>query len=631
MCGIVGYIGDGLPHEFLGRLLFSMERRGPDGDGRYVQGSLHMGMRRLSIIDLEHGWQPLKSADGNVIAFQNGEIYNFKALKSELEASGFNFKTESDTEVLAHGYVRWGISGLLNRLDGMFAIALFDRFLNKLHLARDRFGEKPLFYSHGHKVFGYGSTLLAVASMPWCSGDIDITSLERYLALHYVPGDRTIFQNIHQLLPGERLEYDLDSGTFSRERYYVPELTFDKSTSEDELASLIEESVASRLIADVPVGVFLSGGVDSSVIAAIAARKNSRIATFSMGFSDQAFDESKVAAHVAAHIGSEHHSFMFGDVDFPALLKEVAASMDTPVGDQALLPVFWLSREAKNYVTVVLSGEGGDEVFGGYSYYEPFARAENVNQASSIRRWRESVAGLWRKPRFLSEGTLTTPSGFPLMIGEKERAALLCGKRAGADTWEKGFLQWLEAGDSRLLRATAADLGSWLPDDLLVKLDRMTMAHSLEGRAPYLCAKVVEAGLSLDCAQRYDGESKIALRNIAKRYLPMEVVGRRKQGFCLPMKQWLLDWFTAHGGARNYFRSRPVPNVDEQTLLRMVDWDIEHRIIRDRFIFAIVLFAEWWREFSAQRDTILAGAPALDRKFQVNGLDARDESVRPNI
>lgn len=615
MCGIVGYFGDGLCSSLLDRLLSSMERRGPDGEGRFVDGSLHMGMRRLSIIDLAHGWQPFESAGGNVIAFQNGEIYNFKALRRALEADGATFHTNSDTEVIAHGYARWGIRKLLSNLDGMFALAIFDKVEQKLHLARDRFGEKPLFYSRGPGVFGYGSTLLSVASMPWVKDDFDPLSLNRYLAVHYVPGDRTIFKDIQQLLPGERLEFDIRRQQVFRQRYYTPNLTRQSNLSEDELAATIEEAVESRLISDVPVGVFLSGGIDSSVIAAIAAKKNSRIATFSMGFPEVDFDESKVAADVARHIGSEHHSFIFNENNFPVLMKEVAASMDTPVGDQALLPVYWLSKEAKNYVTVVLSGEGGDEVFGGYSYYQKFYNALRAQSKTPVQKLIQIAERFWSKESFLSEKLLATPSGFPLMIGEKDRAALLEGHCRGSDAWEQDFLGWLSNAKDSLQRATAADLGSWLADDLLVKLDRMTMAHSLEGRAPYLSANVVEAGLSLNPESRYASESKVALRSIAKRYVPADVVNRPKQGFCLPMKQWLLDWFDLHGGVRPYFKARPIPSIKIDVLCNMIEWDVQHGIVRDRFVFAIVMFAEWWSEFATQRDRVRSNAATASERY----------------
>jgi asparagine synthase (glutamine-hydrolysing) len=347
MCGIVGYVGAGLEPAILDNLLDSMRHRGPDGDGVYHDGSVHMGMRRLSIIDLAQGWQPLMSRDGAVVAFQNGEIYNYKELRSELEAHGRVFKTHSDTEVLAHGYAQWSIEGLLARVDGMFAIAIYDRDRHELHLARDRFGEKPLFYASGAACFAYGSTVLATSAFPWVSDTIDPVALDRYLALHFVVGDRTILADVRQLLPGERLSLNVKTFSLSRQRYYAPPITVPRAVTSDELVSALENAVESRMVADVPVGIFLSGGLDSPLIAALAARRDPDIATFSIGFNDRSVDESEHARAVAKHIGSRHHSFTFDQGDFARLLPEVAATLDIPIGDQALLPAHWLSKEAR--------------------------------------------------------------------------------------------------------------------------------------------------------------------------------------------------------------------------------------------------------------------------------------------
>lgn len=609
MCGIVGFYGDGISSSLLDRLLSSMENRGPDGEGRFEDGSLHMGMRRLSIIDLAHGWQPLLSAAGDVIAFQNGEIYNFKELRHALEKDGFIFQTNSDTEVIAHGYARWGIDTLLQKIDGMFAIAVFDKRSQTLHLARDRFGEKPLFYTYGAGTFGYGSTLLSVASMPWVELDFDPLSLSRYLAVHYVPGNKTMFKDISQLLPGERLEFNMQEQSVVRKLYYTPDLSQQSSVSDDELSSIIEDAVKSRLMADVPVGVFLSGGIDSSIIAACAAKISGNISTFSMGFRDGDFDESETAAEVARLIGSRHHSFMFDAGNFPVLLKSVAASMDTPIGDQAMLPIYWLSKEARKHVKVVLSGEGGDEVFAGYSYYEKFRQVNNRNRfPESLLAY---VSRLFSEERFLIESSFSTPSGFPLILGERERIALLGSESLDLDAWEQQFFDWLNKAQGKLLRATSADIRSWLTDDLLVKLDRMTMAHSLEGRAPFLSRTVVEAGLSLRPKERFGIESKVALRRVARRFLPEGIVRRPKQGFCLPMKQWLVDWFAMYGGVASYFNARAIPLINNEILCRMVEWEVEHGIPRDRFVFAVVLLAEWWLEFKSQRDLISGSGEAL--------------------
>ena len=368
MCGIAGLIGIHANEEILGKMLEKQFHRGPDGEGRHHEQGLAIGMRRLSIIDLEHGWQPLMSRKGRVLAFQNGEIYNYKKLKKELELLGYHFTTQSDTEVLAHGYDAWGFDKLLKRIDGMYAIAILDRDSRVLHLARDRFGEKPLFYSAFSGQFAYASSLRSIAILPWFDNSIDPYGLDRYLALHYIPGEHTIFKHARRLLPGCSISVSIDNplpngASPKYNRYYRIPLKTPFPVSQEELNCEVENAVCSRLVADVPVGVFLSGGIDSSIIAALAARENPRISTYSIGFPGHSGDESIHAEAVAKHIGTKHQTFYFDSSKFHELLPQVATALDEPIGDQATLPLFWLCREASLEVKVVLSGEGGDELF----------------------------------------------------------------------------------------------------------------------------------------------------------------------------------------------------------------------------------------------------------------------------
>ncbi|MDP9132942.1 MAG: asparagine synthase (glutamine-hydrolyzing), partial [Nitrospirota bacterium] len=316
----------------LARMLATMETRGPDGSGQFIEADIVMGMRRLAVIDVKGGGQPLLSQDGQVVAFQNGEIYNHVELRHELERSGVVFRTTSDTEVLAHGYDHWGMDGLLAKLDGMYAIAILDRQSHRLHLARDRFGEKPLYYSATTRRFAYSSNTRALALLPWVDRDIDVGSVDRYLALHYVPGRRTILRGIQRVLPGERLTISLQSFHISHERYYRPPVGPIESVDSRTLLSRIESAVTSRLVSDVPVGVFLSGGIDSSIVAAVAAQHHPAIDTFSMGFKDARCDESHHAEVVARAIGSSHHHFTFDETAFHELLPMVVEGLDEPIG-----------------------------------------------------------------------------------------------------------------------------------------------------------------------------------------------------------------------------------------------------------------------------------------------------------
>ena len=302
-----------------------------------------------------------------------------------------------------------------------------------------------------------------------------------------------------------------------------------------------------------------------------------------MGFHSGDYDESPFARQVAAAVGSRHHHFVFDDRSFRDLLPEVAAALDEPVGDQALLPLYWLCREARRHVTVALAGEGADEIFGGYGYY------------------REALRGGDGASRLFHNAEPVTPSGFPLLTHAAERARLCGGASAAGDEWERDLLRWLDTAADGLQRATAADLATWLPDDLLVKFDRMSMAHGLEGRAPYLQRRLAEMGLQLPAAERIRGDVvKVALRRVAARWLPADILERGKHGFILPMESWLRQWFEAQDGPAEYFRAAAVPGLDAQAATALAGADLQRGVARPRLLFALVALAEWHRAFVLQ-------------------------------
>lgn len=589
MCGIAGILSRDATEQQLDAMLQRIYHRGPDGDGRHVESGLMLGMRRLSIIDVEHGWQPLSSRGGRVLAFQNGEIYNHAALRRELEGLGYRFETRSDTEVLAHGYDAWGLARLLQRIDGMYAIALYDRDRRKLHLARDRFGEKPLFYMQGRRCLAFASSVKALAVLPWFDRSVDPLALDRYLAMHYVPGERTIFSAVRRLLPGSVMSLDVDNPRAEPRRYYQLPLRQPRAVPLEEISAAVEQAIRSRLVADVPVGVFLSGGIDSSIIAAVAVQENPHISTYSIGFPDSLVDESVHAEAVARHVGSHHQTFHFDSGRFVELLPEVAAALDEPIGDQATLPLFWLCREASKSVTVVLSGEGGDELFGGYSYYRPFAAPA----------WPGSLSWLLEQRRvqaLLEDGE--TASGFPLLAGPGERAEMLTVRPSGTSSWETDTSAWLDTAHDPLQRACAADVAGWLPDDLLVKLDRIGMAQSLEGRAPFLTPRLADLAINLDPAQRIAGDvTKVALRQVARRLLPADIIDRPKQGFVLPMRRWLKEWFDSRGPVDAYVAQAGFPGLDAAVVGRLIRADVADGVKRERLLFSLVVLIEWWKNF----------------------------------
>ncbi|WP_199624289.1 asparagine synthase (glutamine-hydrolyzing) [Paenibacillus alkalitolerans] len=608
MCGIVGIIDlekDSIPVDFLTAMNQVMYNRGPDGEGHFFEKNIGMAMRRLSIIDLEGGWQPFYSRNQEVVAFQNGEIYNYRVLKQELESAGYVFKSHSDTEVLAHGYTHWGFRGMLERVDGMYAIAIYDRSKRELYLARDRFGEKPLYYCYAHGKFAYASDMLALAALPWVTDDINYTAMARYLALHYIPGDTTLFKSISKVLPGQYAVIALDNPVPQLDWYYKLNGKKAQQRSDDELLKILDAAVESRLIADVPVGVFLSGGLDSSIVAALAARKQPNICTFSMGFDSHSHDESEYASLVAKSIGSEHFNFIFNENSFIDLLPKVAYSLDEPIGDQALLPLFWLCQEARKHVTVALAGEGADEVFAGYGYYRNFLQQKS---------WKDKLK-VWLGRSTDNEELLQcvvnnpvpiTPSGFPLLTDIDGRERLLPNLSIRqVDTWETDLMALLNTSSNKLQRASLADLYTWLPDDLLVKFDRMAMVHSLEGRAPFLAPQVVESGLYLSDNQRITREtSKVALRKVATKILPPEILDRPKQGFVLPMRKWISQWFEANGNFETYFRGKTVPGLNVDETIRIIREDMNKGIQRERLLFALIMLVEWYESFMQRKSEV---------------------------
>ena len=547
-----------------------------------------MSMRRLSIIDLEGGGQPLYSEDGQIAAMQNGEIYNYKELRHQLERGGHIFQTMSDTEVLAHGYEQWGIRGLLERLDGMYALAIADSRTRRLYLARDRFGEKPLYYHSSPDRFVYSSQLLTAAAYPGVETDWDQKGLAWYLALHFVPGDETVWQGMRKLQPGHFLTVDWDSAQFSIQQYWRLHETGEQDCDAGDILEAVDRAVRSRMVADVPVGIFLSGGLDSSVLAALAVRQSPHLATFSMGFAAATHDERPFAQQVADHLGTTHHHYEFGHDAFRELLPQVVSAMDEPVGDQAMLPLFWLCREAANEVTVVLSGEGADEIFGGYDYYP---RASGMTQLG----WRQRIKNWLRRDRKLKllQSNGTTPSGFPLLTNESERRGWVgLNREIVHGHWHSEMIAGWSATSDPLRRACLADIETWLAEDLMMKLDKMAMAHSLEGRAPYLCPRLAQMAFNMPAKRKLDDESnKIALREIAHRLLPRSISQRRKQGFVLPMRQWLADFLSSE--SIDQITSTASIGLDAVRVAAYLSAESRSGVVRERLTYAVIVLAKW--------------------------------------
>jgi asparagine synthase (glutamine-hydrolysing) len=553
VCGIAGIADRAGPDPAaLAAMSAALVHRGPDAAGSAVDGPVALAARRLAIIDLEHGDQPIATEDGRVTVVQNGEIYNHAELRSGLR--GHRFRTRCDTEVLGHLYEEHGI-GFLERLRGMFALALWDREQRTLLLARDPFGIKPLFWSARDGRLAFASELTALARLPGFSRELDPDALEAYLAFNSIPAPLTAFRAARKLPPGHWLTWR--DGRIETGRWARPAPVPASDVRRDGMRALASEardrlrdSVRAHLVSDVPVGVLLSGGIDSSAITALAAEESgSRVRTFSVGFEERSFDELARARLVAERYGTDHHELVLKP-DVAAELPAIAAATDEPLGDSSALPTYLVSRLAAGHVKVVLSGEGGDELFGGYQTYvadrlaprlgriahalEPLTRVlPSSNRRVSLDYRLKRFAGAAHLP------ALDAHHGWKEIFAPDVRAELL--SRRGADPLAVYRERWSETeGAEPLARLQDVDLGIYLVDDLLVKADRMSMAHSLETRVPFLDRAVAELALALPAPLKVRGfAKKRLLRRAVAPLVPRRIVYGPKRGFSIPAAAWL--------------------------------------------------------------------------------------------
>ena len=594
MCGIAGIFDFKRESNLQAKIdlmLDTMRSRGPDDRGKYIADYWALGMQRLSIVDLLNGGQPQVNEREKIYVVHNGEIYNHKDLRSQLVAKGYKFKSVSDTEVILHGYEEWGIDGLLDKIEGMFAFAIVDNISFVVHLARDRFGEKPLYIKKKDQFFSFASDLRALIKVNNLSPKIDFLSLKRYLALHYIPGNRSIWRGYEKLLPGERAELNLKNFTFNKFVYYKIPSNAENSFEIDRLDDLVDNAVRSRLMGDVPVGIFLSGGLDSSIVSSFAAKHSPKTETFSIGFESSEHDESFHAKQVANNLGLFNHSVCFEEKDFREQLSFVSKNIDEPLGDPAALPTSHLSRVARNYVKVVLSGEGADEIFAGYDYYRGQLPQNNFFKQFFQKNYIHSSTQL------LDPLSLKTPSGFPLVCDMNQLERLLgyrLDDQEKNDVWEESYLTNLNAVDDPLRKASFADIHTWLPNNLLTKLDRMTMLHSIEGRCPFLSKNLIEYVISLPASTKIDQkQDKKALRALSKRFLQPKICKRRKQGFVLPMIDWLRNYISSFGGTSNYIKNIDCHFMEESSLIKIIDDCLMLGVERVRLLYSIVMLLEW--------------------------------------
>lgn len=569
MCGIAGYVGQG-ERSILEKMTNIMAHRGPDDSGFFIDGNVGLGHRRLAIIDLSPlGHQPMLSADGSLAIAFNGEIYNFQTLRNELKKRGRSFKSESDTEVILALYQEYG-AGCFSKMNGMFALALFDKRNKRLTLARDRMGKKPLYYAVTDDALVFGSELKALLQHPAVKKEIDPMSLQKYLAFDYIPTPHTIFKDAHKLEPGHYAVYE--NGVLSAEQFW--NITFDANkdtcvmSAKDLLSEMdrrLGEAVKSRLVADVPVGIFLSGGLDSSAIAYYAQlASREKIKTFSIGFADKSYDESECARLAARHIGSEHFEHVLEPRESLDLIPQVANFLDEPMADYSIIPTYLLSLFTKKHVTVALGGDGGDELFLGYPTF----------QAERVLRMFGSHAALLK--HILEFAQKYLPMSHARFSRSFQIERLLAGIESPPERRHHDWMGTFEQEARKLLlvrvQSTVHDgnvyedidkylstqysilstqnrwnqlaylyLRTYLMDQVLVKVDRASMAASLEVRAPFLDYEFVDFVNSIPYNRKLHGfQTKYLLKELMKDRLPREIVYRKKQGFGIPLSRWFV-------------------------------------------------------------------------------------------
>jgi asparagine synthase (glutamine-hydrolysing) len=587
MCGIAGFVGKP-DKNTIQKMTRTLIHRGPDDEGYFVNEQAALGMRRLRIIDLAGGKQPMLSPDGKIVVVFNGEIYNFKQLRGELEKAGERFRTNSDTEAIVLGYKKWG-TGVFQRLDGMFGVAVWDAVKNQLVLARDRFGEKPLYYGKFDGIFIFGSELKAILLHPAARRELNTEALARYLTFDYVPAPLSIFKNIFKLEPGTFLIYpesiltspsyqggegggrvaafaktELEiekGGKWQIQRYWNINFT-EKHVSFPEAEQLLEQklerAVTSRLVSDVRLGIFLSGGLDSSTIAYFAQKNSTqKIKTFSIGFEDKSFDESGYARTVAEFLHTEHTDHVFSPADMQAVIPEIFSLLDEPFSDPSFLPTYLLAKSTREKVTVALEGDGSDELFGGYPTFQarkflPFYNLlpkklinplinllptsfDNITAEYGLKRialssrypdlhrdfvWINSFAPHEQESLFAP--VLQAPAKIPEIFSNLQE-----------------YLSEVP-GASKLNKIIYLYLKLYLQDNILTKSDRASMMVSLETRAPFLALELSEFINTLPIRFKMSGlTTKYLLKRVMKKYLPPEIVFRKKKGFGIPMARWL--------------------------------------------------------------------------------------------
>jgi len=567
MCGICGFAGPG-DEAVLRRMNDCLSHRGPDGSGlvRDARDNVFLGHRRLAIVDLESGGQPMSTQDGQLTVTFNGEIYNHRELRRELTSLGHHFQTDHcDTEVLLHGYRQWGPK-LADRLSGMWAFALHDRERRELFLSRDRFGKKPLYYHAGPALFAFASELSALMVHPDVARDLDIDALRKYFAYGFIPAPASLYRSVRKLPGGFNMRVSLADFSVNLSRYWsyrvepVDTLPTDpEKTWGEELRDALGRAVEKRLMSDVPLGVFLSGGIDSSAVTALAASRVAGLRTFSVGFTEASFDESVYSRRAADLFHTAHTQETLSLDKALDILPSLAARLDEPMGDSSILPMFLLCRETRQHVTVALGGDGADELFAGYDPFKALAWAKRyaalcpkpVHKALRLVAARLPVGHSnmhlsFKVNRFLAGLSYPEPLWNPVWLGPVEPALLQELFNAPCDpeaVYSEAIEAWEEAPSTNIVDKTLEFYAKlYLQDGILTKVDRASMMHSLEVRAPFLDTEVVDLARRIPHQFKFrDGSGKYILKKALEPILPPDILHRKKKGFGAPVGRWFKE------------------------------------------------------------------------------------------
>ena len=600
----------------------TLYHRGPDSEGSHLDGPVGIAARRLAIIDLTGGDQPIANEDGTVVVVQNGEIYNYRELMHELERAGHRFRTRCDTEVLVHGYEQWGPK-LWERLRGMFAVAVWDARERRLVLARDRFGIKPLAYRNVGGELSFSSELDALEH-----GDVDLDALDAFLTFNVVPGPLSIFEDIRKLLPGHTLTWQdgrVEIEQYARTGPLPARHDEDEAELLEECRARLRDSVRAHLIADVPVGVLLSGGVDSGALTAFAAEESSEaVRTFSIGFEESSFNELDGARAVAQRYGTVHRELTLRP-NAALLLPALADAFDEPFADSSALPTYLVSKLAAEDVKVALSGEGGDELFGGYYTYVADLLAERFGPlAARMRPLADRLPSSTRKASFdYRLKRFTRAAAMPPLerhhmykeIFSADARAELTGRRRDADPligYRERFAE--TEGHELLTRLQDVDFGLYLVDDLLTKTDRSSMAWSLEARVPFMDTVVSNFAFSLPVRHKVRGFSKKRLlRKAMEPLLPQDIVNGKKRGFSIPAAAWLrgeLEPFARETLSPETIRRQGY--LQPEAVTRLIDDHVSGREDLSRQLWGILAFTLWHERHveGVTRDVSLEGVVA---------------------